>query len=65
MMFWRKQPMLKGYVSEIDRFLTEFDRKPEASSVSRRSEEAKYEAITVLRDKADAKQPLFQIWEDE
>ncbi len=64
-MFWRKQPMLKGYVSEIDRFLIEFDEKPEASSISRRQEEAKYALLNSLRDKIETKQPEFKIWEDE
>jgi hypothetical protein len=49
-MFGQKKPLLRSYVSEIDRFLQAFDQKPEASSVSRRAEEAKYERIHRLRD---------------
>jgi hypothetical protein len=51
-MFGRKKPLLKAYVSEIDHFLQAFDQKPEASSASRRAEEAKYERIHRLRDAA-------------
>ncbi len=64
MTFWRKQPILKGYVSEIDRFLQEFEQKPEASSASRRFEEAKYARIGRLRDDVGAKESLPSIWED-
>lgn len=64
MEFWRKQPMLKGYVSEVDRFLQEFDQKPEASSVSRRLEEAKYQKICKLRDNVQSSEPSKVIWED-
>lgn len=62
MWFWRKQPLLKGYVSEIDRFLQEFDTKPEAYSTSRRVEEAKYAKISLQRDKAGTKGATTQIW---
>ncbi len=64
MSFWRKQPILKGYVSEVDRFLQEFDLKPEASSDSRRAEEAKSQWIGKRRDHADIQQPAIKIWED-
>jgi len=64
MPFWRKQPLLKAYVSEIDQFLQAFDQKPEASSASRKAEEANYEKIGQLRDQADAQQPPVAIWED-
>jgi len=53
MPFWRKQPLLKGYVSEIDRFLQECDQRPAASSISRRAEEEKYEVINKLRDEVE------------
>ena len=65
MWFWRKQPLLKGYVSEIDRFLQEFDLKPEASSVNRRAEEKKYERITRLLSKsAEASKTHHALWAD-
>ena len=51
MAFWyRKQPLEKAYVSEIDRFLQDFDQKPEASSRNRRAEEAKHARIHKHRD---------------
>jgi hypothetical protein len=50
MAFWQKKPLLRRYVSETDQFLQAFDQKPEASSKSRRAEEAKYERINRLRD---------------
>ena len=64
MTFWRRQPILKGYVSEIDRFLQEFDKNPQASSASRRFEEAKAQRISRLRDEAGAKENSLDIWED-
>jgi len=64
MSFWRRQPMLRGYVSEVDRFLHAFDQRPEATSVSRQAEELKYERISHLRDNAQAKQPSIRNWEE-
>ena len=63
MSFWRKQPVLKGYVSEIDRFLQEFDQNPDASSASRRFEEAKAQRISRLRDGVEVKESPLNIWE--
>lgn len=51
--FWRrekKQPIERNYVSDLDRFLLEFDKRPEASSLSRKMEEATYKRIDELRD---------------
>lgn len=64
MTFWRRQPVLKGYVSEIDRFLQEFDQQPQASSASRCTEEAKAQRISRLRDGVDIKGLPLDIWED-
>ncbi len=55
MSFKRKPPMLKNFVSDIDRFLHEFDQKPEATSKARQAEEAKHERIKQLRDKKAVK----------
>ncbi len=65
MVFWRKQPILKGYVSEIDRFLREFDHQSKASSVARGAEEAKYRELNALRDNSAAPQRSRVIWEDD
>lgn len=54
MTFWRKNPLLKNYVSETDEFLQAFDEKAEASSASRKAEEAKYQQINTLRDNPNA-----------
>ncbi len=54
MTFLRKKPLFKNYVSEIDEFLQAFDEKAEASSASRKAEEAKYQRINKLRDNPDA-----------
>lgn len=62
MAIWNKQPLQRNYVSEIDRFLQEFDKRPEASSISRKAEEAKYARIFRLRDKAN-KDKTVDIWE--
>jgi hypothetical protein len=64
MWFWRKQPMLKGYVSEVDQFLLDFNQKPEASSANVRAEKRKYDEIILLRDNAKVQQSSGQIWED-
>jgi len=56
--------MLKGYVSEIDQFLRDFNQRPEASSANVLSEKSKYDQIMLLRDNAKAKQPAKQVWED-
>jgi len=58
-----KAPIDRNYVSELDCFLAEFDKKPEASSASRRAEEKKYARISLLRDTAEA-EPVKKIWED-
>lgn len=62
--FWRKQPLLRGYISDTDKFLMAFDQKPEATSASRRAEEIKYERIALLRDHAEVQTPHTRIWED-
>ncbi|HXH55231.1 MAG TPA: CBU_0585 family protein [Gammaproteobacteria bacterium] len=54
MTFWRKKPLFKNYISEIDEFLHAFDEKTEASSGSRKAEESKYQRINQLRDNPDA-----------
>lgn len=54
MTIWRKKPLLKNYVSEIDEFLKAFDEKAEASSASRIAEEFKYKRLNRLRDNPDA-----------
>lgn len=55
MTFWRKKPLQKNFVSEIDEFLEAFDEKAETSSVSRKAEETKYQRINKLRDNPHAK----------
>lgn len=50
MWFFGKKPLFKNYVSEIDEFLQAFDEKAEATSKSRKAEEAKYQRISQLRD---------------
>lgn len=54
MTFWRKKPLLKDYVSKIDEFLQAFDEKAEATSLSRKAEERKYQRLNDLRDNPDA-----------
>lgn len=48
--WFRRKPLERNYISELDRFLMEFDKKEEASSISRRAEEAQYAEIFYLRD---------------
>ncbi len=56
-----KEPINRHYVSELDRFLEAFDKKPEASSASRRAEEKKYARVFQLRDHADM-EPTSKLW---
>lgn len=62
MSFWRKQPLDRNFVSDIDRFLQAFDKRPEAYSISRRAEEAKYARVFRLRDQAEKEEPT-DIWD--
>lgn len=63
--FWRRDPIIKDHVSDLDRFLQAYDKKPEASSASRRAEENKHKAIETVRNNAEAqKETLSAIWED-
>jgi hypothetical protein len=59
----QREPINRYYVSNLDRFLEEFDKKPEAYSASRRAEEAEYARIDELRDNPNASEPKKQIWE--
>lgn len=61
--FCNRKPIDRYYVSSLDRFLIEFDKKPEAYSASRRAEEAEYARIDLLRDDPNAPAPTKQIWE--
>jgi len=63
MRIWRRGSINRSYVSELGRFLAEFDKRPEASSASRRAEEAQYAELNRLRDDPKAVQPKIQIWE--
>lgn len=44
------KPLQRHYISALDRFLHNFDKKPEAYSESRLAEELKYQKIGKLRD---------------
>lgn len=55
MIFWPTQSIQRSYISEIDQFLEAYDKKPEATSLSRKAEEAKYREITRLMDPRNAK----------
>lgn len=57
-----KKTLNRNYVSDLDLFLAAFDKKPEASSASRRAEEKKYARIFQLRDHP-APEPEQKIWE--
>jgi len=55
---------LKNHVSEIDQFLAEFDKKPEAHSVARKKEEEKAASIAAKRDDKEAPRQESEIWKD-
>lgn len=52
-----------NFVSDADRFLMEFDKKAEASSATRKAEEAKYQRIDELRDNAKAPRDKKKLWQ--
>lgn len=53
----------KFYVSSIDRFLEEFDKKNPQRSQSQLAEIAKYARIFWLRDHSVPKRDTAQVWE--
>ncbi len=64
---WRKeakQSIYRNYVSDLDRFLLEFDKKVEASSESRRAEETAYRRIDLLRDNETADDVPTRLWKE-
>lgn len=56
MRVWRRGSINRNYVSGLDRFLFEFDKRPEAHSSSRRAEEVLHAYIGRLRDNAKAEE---------
>ncbi|PWK49935.1 CBU_0585 family protein [Pleionea mediterranea] len=53
----------RNYVSEMDKFLIEFDKKPESHSESRAFEEEKYKRVHKLRDEEQAERKPGKLWE--
>ena len=52
-----------GYISEIDKFLTEFNRT-HAYSASQKEEVKKHQRVYKLRDNANADEGANELWED-
>jgi hypothetical protein len=64
-MGWYKGSVLKDYVSELDSFLKEFDRRSDASSSARKAEEARAALIEKLREDPDFSPPTTtKVWDD-
>lgn len=63
MWFWRRQPLLRNFVSDLDQFLLRFDKKPEASNVWRLAEEKEYQKIAWLRDNPNPKDNAIELWQ--
>ncbi len=57
-----KQPILTNYVSEMDSFLQEFDKKHPKPSASQEKEIVKYRRIYRLRDIAKRVIPIHKLW---
>lgn len=53
----------KGYISDLGKFLAEYDKKPEATSLSRKLEEKKYKKVFDLRDNVKELNSDKNIWE--
>lgn len=64
MRFWWRRPIQRNFVSDLDKFLMEFDKKPEASSESRRYEEARFAKIDWLRDHDEGNQQSSYLWKE-
>jgi len=58
-----QQPKLTSYVSVMDQFLQEFDKKHPEQSLSQQKEEAKYRRIYFLRDDENASLEVKTPWE--
>lgn len=54
----------KHYVSEIDIFLQEFDKKHPTLSASQKKEIAKHDRVYRLRDDPNYTEPAHSLWED-
>lgn len=52
----------KGYVSDLDRFLSDLERSPGASSESREQEEAKHERLARIRDDSLYQELSNEFW---
>lgn len=57
-------PLLREYVSEIDDFLMQFDKRSEAQSPNRQREEDKYRDVHAKRDSASEPRVRSRVWED-
>ncbi len=53
-----------GYLSELDRFLQEYDKKHPGLSVSQQKEIAKSNRVDRLRDDVTASDPASPLWKD-
>ena len=58
-----QQPKLINYVSDVDQFLQQFDRKHPSLSQSQQKEQLKYRRIYQLRDSADRDTETTTLWE--
>ncbi|HLB58009.1 MAG TPA: CBU_0585 family protein [Gammaproteobacteria bacterium] len=54
---------IRNFVSEIDQFLAEFDRKHPAFTQSQQKEATKYQQIYYWRDIADRPDSPKKLWE--
>jgi hypothetical protein len=63
-MIFKRQPLQKSYVSEIDQFLHELENLPGLKSDSRLAEEEKYRRIFALRDIPQASLPQELPWKN-
>jgi hypothetical protein len=58
-----RQPKLTNYVSEVDQFFHQFDKKHPQLSTSQRKEREKYLRIYRLRDTTDRPPEAPKLWE--
>jgi len=59
----KKNKTLKKFVSDIDQFLQEFDKKHPQPSQSQQQEQKKYRRIYYLRDVGELAQTAKKTWE--
>jgi hypothetical protein len=57
------QPILTNYVTDLDKFLQEFDKQQPKLTASQQKEHDKYKRISKLRDTEERSEENKDLWE--